>query len=71
MIYLKCPTCGTVIGNRQIPFEKGLEQIENNAALDEEARLKLKTELIESLNVKRYCCKMRMISFKQLTDIIK
>ena len=71
MIYLKCPTCGNIIGNRQIPFEKGLEQIENNASLDEEARLKLKQELVESLKLKRYCCKMRLISFKQLTEIIK
>ena len=30
MIYLKCPTCGYILGNRQKIYEKGLEEIESN-----------------------------------------
>ena len=71
MIYLKCPSCGYIIGNRQIIYETKLEEINSNQNIDEEEKLILKTKLIDSLGVKRYCCKMRIITFKQLTDIIK
>lgn len=71
MIYIKCPSCGYLLGNRQIPYEKGIYDIENNSAIDEDAKMKQKIKLIESLKIKRYCCKMRIITFKQLTDIIK
>jgi DNA-directed RNA polymerase subunit N (RpoN/RPB10) len=71
MIYLKCPSCGTVIGNRQIPYETGLEEIENNPNINEAEKLELKNKLIESLEIKRYCCKMRVTTYKSMPDIIK
>ena len=71
MIYLKCPSCSYILGNRQIMYEQKLDEINNNNNVDEEEKTVLKTKLVESLNVKRYCCKMRIITFKQLTDIIK
>ncbi len=70
MIYLKCPSCSNIIGNRQIIYEQQLEEIQNNSNIDESEKLLLKTKLIDSLKLKRYCCKMRVITFKQLTDII-
>ena len=34
MIYLKCPTCGFLLGNKQIPYEEKLKNIcENNLGL--------------------------------------
>ena len=71
MIYLKCPSCGYIIGNRQIVYESTLDQIMNDPNTDDDEKLVLKTKLVDSLGVKRYCCKMRIITFKQLTDIIK
>jgi DNA-directed RNA polymerase subunit N (RpoN/RPB10) len=71
MIYMKCPTCGTIIGNRQIPYETKLEEINNNPKIDDDEKLKQKTELIASLQLKRYCCKMRIITFKSMPLIIK
>ncbi len=71
MIYLKCPTCGYILGNRQIIYEKKLDEIMNNPNTDDNEKLEQKTKLVDSLNIKRYCCKMRVITFKQLTDIIK
>jgi DNA-directed RNA polymerase subunit N (RpoN/RPB10) len=71
MIYLKCPSCSTIIGNRQIIYENTLEQINNNSNIDDDTKMIQKTKLIESLKLKRYCCKMRIVTFKQLTDIIK
>ncbi len=71
MIYLKCPSCGTVIGNRQIPYETKLQEIENNPNIDENEKLEQKSKLVESLGLKRYCCKMRVVTFKSMPLIIK
>ena len=38
MIYLKCPTCGYILGNRQYIYEKGLEEIESNPNNDEQIK---------------------------------
>ena len=71
MIYLKCPTCGTIIGNRQIIYENKLKDIDNNPNIDEDAKLEQKNELINNLELKRYCCKMRIMTFKSMPLIIK
>ena len=71
MIYLRCPSCATVIGNRQIIYETKLQEIENNPNTDLEEKLKLKTALIDSLELKRYCCKMRLMTFKSKPITIK
>ena len=70
MIYLKCPSCSTVLANREIEYEKKLEKIVNDINTNEEQKRKLKTELINSLGLKNYCCKMRIMSYVQLIDII-
>ena len=70
MIYLKCPTCATVLANREIEYEKKLEKINNDTNINEEQKRKLKTELINSLGLKNPCCKMRIMSYIQLIDII-
>jgi DNA-directed RNA polymerase subunit N (RpoN/RPB10) len=63
--------CGYILGNRQIFYESRMEEIVNNPNTDDDVKLELKTKLIESLKLKRYCCKIRVMTFKQLTDIIK
>jgi len=70
MIYMRCP-CGYILGNRQIFYESRMEEIVNNPNTDDDVKLELKTKLVESLKLKRYCCKVRVMTFKQLTDIVK
>ena len=71
MIYIKCPSCGYLIGNRQIIYEKELDKIYSNPNTDEQTKLNLKNKLIESLEIQNYCCKMRVISYIQLPNIVK
>ena len=71
MIYLRCITCGLILANRQQTYEQGLREIENDSNLTQEAKLELKTKLIDKLELTRYCCKMRVKTFLELTDIIK
>ena len=71
MLYFKCPTCKTILANKQIPFEKGLEQIEKNTKLSEHDKDLAKRELLDDLQVERYCCRMRMLTYVKLIEIIK
>jgi len=71
MIYLKCPTCGYILANRQRIYDNGLEDIESNINNTEEMKLDLKDKLIKSLELERYCCKMRVITYKNKTEIFK
>jgi len=71
MIYLRCPSCGYILGNRQILYENGLNEIESNLNNDEQTKLELKNKLVESLDIKRYCCKMRVITYKNKAEIFK
>jgi DNA-directed RNA polymerase subunit N (RpoN/RPB10) len=69
MLYPKCPTCRTVLANKQLPFEKAMEKI---CASDKYAaeKSKMKEELLNELQLKRYCCRQRILGFVDLTDII-
>ena len=71
MFYLKCPTCGYILGNRQEEYDLGLHEIESNPNNTEQMKLDLKEQLVKSLKIKRYCCKMRVITAKNKTEIFK
>ena len=71
MIYLKCPSCAYIIGNRQRLYDFGLDEIESNPNNDEQTKLELKNKLVESLKIDKYCCKMRVITYKNKTKIFK
>ena len=70
MIYIKCPSCGLLLGNRQMIYEKGLDEINSNPNTDNDKKLELKTKLVESLGLNRYCCKMRVMTYKNMPEII-
>ena len=71
MIYLKCPTCSYILGNRQKLYDEGLLEIQSNPNNDDLTKLNLEEELVKSLQIKRYCCKMRVITYKNKTEIFK
>jgi DNA-directed RNA polymerase subunit N (RpoN/RPB10) len=70
MIYLKCPTCSTVLGNRQIIYETGLKEILNNKNLTDKMKEDEKLKLLNSLDLTNYCCKMRVITYVNLTEVL-
>ncbi len=71
MLYFKCPTCRTNLANKQIPFEQELDKICNNNDLDDKKKDELKMALLDKLEVKRYCCRMRILTYSRLIDIVK
>jgi len=70
MKYMCCPTCGKVLGDIEIDYEiKSNEIMMQN--ISEEEKLVKRKELIESMGVIRYCCKMRIITQIDPFKIIK
>ena len=74
MLYLKCPSCKKMLGDKQITYEIILNRIckdeeMNNITMDEAS--KLKSKLILSFNLDRYCCTPRLMSYKKLIEIVK
>ena len=68
MIYLTCPTCGFFLGCKVIEFETKKAHICNNAKLSEEQQSADISKLVKTLNLRRYCCRMRLISSKDIVQ---
>jgi DNA-directed RNA polymerase subunit N (RpoN/RPB10) len=61
MKYLVCPTCGKVLGDIEIDYEiKSKETMSMN--ISEQEKVVKNRELIESMGIFRYCCKMRIFT---------
>jgi len=71
MLYKTCPTCGYFLGEKTYEWETKSSEICDNPNLSDEEKANKKQELLLSLGLKRYCCKMRMISYVKLVNIIQ
>ena len=70
MKYLVCPTCGKVLGDIEIDYEiKSKEIMSMN--ISEQEKVVKNRELIESMGIFRYCCKMRIFTQIDPYKIIK
>ncbi len=65
---MNCPTCGYFLGQINIAYEDGKNRICNNPQLSSEDKEKELSKLLLSFKIRRYCCKMRLMSYK---DIVK
>jgi DNA-directed RNA polymerase subunit N (RpoN/RPB10) len=70
MIYITCPTCGFFIGSKTIEFETKKEEICSNNSLSEEEQAVEIQKLIKGLGLRRYCCRMRMMTCKDIVQDI-
>lgn len=71
MLYVTCPTCGTFLGNKTLQFETKKEKICSNPKFDQEQQGKEIQKLLQSLKLRRYCCRMRMMTYKNQVEIIQ
>jgi DNA-directed RNA polymerase subunit N (RpoN/RPB10) len=71
MIYSSCPTCGFFIGNVVEDYEKQKISICNNNKLNEKQQALEIQKVINSLGIKRYCCKMRILTCKDMVEEIQ
>lgn len=70
MIYQTCPTCGYLISSKAIDYENKKKEICDNNNLSQEEQEKEIQKLIQSLNIRRYCCKMRLFTCKDIVQDI-
>jgi DNA-directed RNA polymerase subunit N (RpoN/RPB10) len=71
MIYIVCPTCGYFIGSQAIQYDKKKAEICANTELSEEQQAEEIQKLLKSLKIRRYCCRMRIMTTKDIVqDII-
>jgi len=70
MIYSSCPTCGFFIGNIVQEYEENKNKICSNQKLSEEEQQKEVSKLLKNLKVRRYCCRMRVMTCKDMVQEI-
>ena len=70
MIYSRCPTCGFFIGNIVHNFEMEKEKICSNNKISKEQQEKEISKLLQNLKVRRYCCRMRVMTCKDMVHEI-
>ena len=71
MLYSVCPTCRMLLADKQIPFEKKMEELKNKNLSKEEFLKEQNKFLIElGIGPERYCCRMRIISYVDHSKIV-
>lgn len=71
-LYVKCPSCGRILGDKEIIYEEGIKKINSEILTDEERQKKI-SELINSLEIPQncYCCKTRLMTYVDTYYIVK
>jgi DNA-directed RNA polymerase subunit N (RpoN/RPB10) len=70
MLYIVCPTCGYFLGQKNLEYEEGKKSICSNPKLTVEQREKELSKLLLGLKLRRYCCKMRIMTYKDIVQEI-
>jgi DNA-directed RNA polymerase subunit N (RpoN/RPB10) len=62
MLYPVCPTCGHLLADIEIDFTDKYNTIINGKSEDEKKEKDI-IKLFEENKVKKYCCRMRLITY--------
>lgn len=71
MLYSRCPTCRTILADKQIPYEIELEKICKDSSISFDQKELDKRKLLDKLYVENECCRMRFLGYVRLIEIIK
>ena len=66
MLYMTCPTCGFFFGQKVLEYEQKKIEICSNPNFNKVQKEKEISKLLNSLGLRRYCCKMRIMTYKDL-----
>lgn len=66
MLYNTCPTCGFFIGNITKKFEEEKYKICNDPEITEEEINEKIKKLVMKQPLRRYCCRMRLMTYKDI-----
>tara|TARA_Y100000768_G_scaffold308624_2_gene242847 strand:+ start:7983 stop:8183 length:201 start_codon:yes stop_codon:yes gene_type:complete len=65
MLYPVCPTCGYCLADKELLFKTKIAQI--NKSNNTKNNIKI---IFKDMKIKRYCCRMRLITYIDLIDLI-
>lgn len=71
MLYSTCPTCGYFLGQKIMEWEEKSKEICDNPKYTKVEKEKLKEELLRKIKLRRYCCRMRLMSYKDIVQEIQ
>jgi DNA-directed RNA polymerase subunit N (RpoN/RPB10) len=69
MLQMKCPTCGTLLGDIQLIHEEEIKKIDESKISDDEKNNK-KKKLIDMYGIDRYCCRTRILGYCDIVNTI-
>lgn len=70
MLYMRCPTCAFLLGDKEEPYEMKLNVI-NNSNISQKDKDQKKEKLLDELGLEnRLCCRMRIISYVDQSRLI-
>ena len=72
MAYLKCPTCNRLIADKMIPYEEAVKKLESSNLSTKQLETE-KMKIFDNLKIPRdrYCCRMRLMTYRDLVAIVK
>lgn len=72
MLYIRCPTCNRLLADKMIIYEREIRNITDNPKLTNDEKQVEKIKLINSLKIPpdRYCCRMRLMTYRDLVNIV-
>ena len=62
MLFPVCPTCGHLLADIEVEFTDKYEKINESKDSDEKKGKEIEKLFVE-VKIKKYCCKMRLISY--------
>jgi DNA-directed RNA polymerase subunit N (RpoN/RPB10) len=62
MLYPVCPTCGHLLADIEVEFTDKYEKINESKDSDDKKGKEIEKLFVE-VKIKKYCCKMRLISY--------
>jgi DNA-directed RNA polymerase subunit N (RpoN/RPB10) len=69
MLQMRCPTCGTLLGDIQLKYEEDTKKIDSsNLSVDDKNNEKAK--ILNTYGLDRYCCKTRILGYVDIVNII-
>jgi DNA-directed RNA polymerase subunit N (RpoN/RPB10) len=69
MLPPKCPTCRMLLADKQIPYQKMVKELETKNLSDEKFSAEIR-KILDDFSLTRYCCRVRMITFVDHTDVV-
>ena len=71
MLYPLCPTCKTTLSDKIIGYQKELELLCNRTDLDLNTLNNEKKKLLDKYHIINMCCRMRVMGYVKLIDLVK